>query len=104
MPAPRPYQLTNEDTIDLEEAQIRQLVLDAMDAWNRHDVRAFTRVYSDDAELTTVAGTTVRGRKAIDDHHLEIFVTTFKKSQLWPGEIKIRFLSPEIAIADIRWR
>ena len=103
MPVPKPYQLTNEDTIDLEEAQIRQLVLDAMEAWNRHDVRAFTRVYADDAELTTVIGTTVRGRKAIHDHHLEIFVTIFKKSRLTPGEVKIRFLSPEIAVADIRW-
>jgi uncharacterized protein (TIGR02246 family) len=103
MPAPRPYQVTHEDTIDLEEAQIRQLVLDAIEAWNRHDVRAFTRVYSDDAELTTVIGTTVRGRRAIHDHHAEIFETIFKKSHLTPGEIRIRFLSPEIAVADIRW-
>jgi uncharacterized protein (TIGR02246 family) len=103
MPAPRPYQVTHDDTIDLEEAQIRQLVLDAIEAWNRHDVRAFTRVYSDDAELTTVIGTTVRGRRAIHDHHAEIFETIFKKSHLTPGEIRIRFLSPEIAVADIRW-
>jgi uncharacterized protein (TIGR02246 family) len=60
-------------------------------------------VYADDAELTTVIGTTVRGRKAIHDHHAEIFETIFKKSHLAPGEIKIRFLSPEIVMADIRW-
>ena len=35
MPAPKPYQLAQDDTVDLEEAQIRQLVLDAMEAWNR---------------------------------------------------------------------
>jgi hypothetical protein len=58
MPAPTPYQLTSEDTIDLEEAQIRQLVLDRIEAQNRHNVRAFTLVYADDAELTPVIGTT----------------------------------------------
>ena len=102
MPALRD-QLTSEDTIDLEEAQIRQLVFDEMEAWNRHDVRAFIGVYSDDAELTTVIGTTVRGRKALYDHHAEIFETIFKKSHLTAGEIKVRFLSPEIAVVDIRW-
>jgi uncharacterized protein (TIGR02246 family) len=103
MPAPRPYPLMQEDTIDLEEAQIRQLALDAIEAWNRHDVRAFTRVYSDDAELTTVIGTTVRGRKAIHEHHAAIFATIFKKSRLTPGEIRVRFLSSEIAVVNVRW-
>ncbi len=103
MPAPRPYQLPQEDTVDLEEAQIRQLVFDATEAWNRHDVRAFTRVYSDDAELTTVTGTTVRGRKAIHEHHAGIFETIFKKSHLTPGAIRVRFLSPEIAVVDTQW-
>ncbi|MBZ5591883.1 MAG: SgcJ/EcaC family oxidoreductase [Acidobacteriia bacterium] len=103
MPAPTPYKLTHEDTIDLDEAQIRQLALDAVAAWNCHDVRAFTRVYADDADLTNVIGTTVRGRKAIHDHHAEIFETIFRKSHLEPGEIRVRFLSPEIAVVDIRW-
>lgn len=103
MPAPRPYQARLEDTVDLEEAQIRQLVFDATEAWNRHDVRASTRVYADDAELTTVIGTTVRGRKAIHEHHAEIFETIFKKSRLTPGEIRVRFLTPEIAVVDTRW-
>ena len=103
MPAPGPHQLAQDDTIDLEEAQIRQLVFDATEAWNRHDVRAFTRVYSDDAELTTVIGTTMCGRKGIHDHHAEIFKTIFKKSHLTPGAIKVRFLGPEIAVVDVRW-
>ena len=91
------------DTIDLEEAQIRQLALDAIEAWNRHDVRAFTRVYSDDAELTTVIGTTVRGGKPIHEHHSAIFETIFKKSHLTPSEIRVRFLSSEIAVVDTHW-
>ena len=103
MPAPGPYQLAPDDTIDLEEAQIRQLVFDATEAWNRHDVRAFTRVYSDDAEVNTVIGTTVRGRKAIHEHHSGIFKTIFNRSHLRPGAIKVRVLSPEIAVVDTQW-
>jgi len=101
---PAPYLATQEDTIDLDEAQIRQMVFDATEAWNRHDVRAFTRVYADDAELTTATGTTVRGRRAIHEHHMGIFATIFKQSRLTAGEIKVRFLSREIALVDTRWQ
>jgi len=103
MAAPLPYKLTQEDTIDLEEALIRQLVFDAIEAWNRHDARAFVRVYADDADLTSVIGTTVTGRKAISDHYAEIFETIFKKSRLEPDDLKIRFLSSSIAVVDVRW-
>jgi uncharacterized protein (TIGR02246 family) len=103
MPPAVPYKLTLEDTIDLEEALIRQLVFDAIGAWNRHDAAAFARVYADDADLTNVIGTTLHGRKAISDHHAQLFETIFKKSRLEPGEIKVRFLSASIAVMDVRW-
>src|SRR5690242_10471764 len=102
MPGPA-YNLAPEDTIDLEETQIRQLVFDAIEAWNRHDVRAFTRVYADDAELTNVMGQTFRGRTAIHDQHAEIFATIFKKSRLDASDIRVRFLSSAIASVDIGW-
>jgi uncharacterized protein (TIGR02246 family) len=103
MPVTQSYELTEDDTIDLEEEQIHKLVLEAMEAWNRHDAPGFTRVYSDDAELTTVTGSVVRGRQAIDEHYAEIFKTIFRKSEITARAVKVRFLSPDIAGVDIRW-
>ena len=98
-PAPK----ADDVTIGYEEYQIHEMVQDAMDAWNRHDVGAFIRVYAEDADLTTVTGTTVRGPEAIHDHHAQIFETIFKKSHITAGEIKVRFLSSDIASVDVRW-
>ena len=94
---------TGDVTISYEENQIRKLVQDALDAWNRHDVGGFVRVYAQDADVTTVIGTTVRGSEVIRDHYAQIFETIFKKSHITASEIKVRFLTSDIASVDIRW-
>jgi uncharacterized protein (TIGR02246 family) len=98
-----PAAKTDDITISYAENQIRELVQDAMDAWNRHDVSSFIRTYAQDADLTTVVGTSVRGPEAIRDHHTQIFETIFKKSHITAGEIKVRFLNSDIASVDVRW-
>jgi uncharacterized protein (TIGR02246 family) len=87
-----------------EEAQVRKLVCDAIEAWNEHDVRAYSQIYAEDAEITTVIGPTAHGRDAIYAHIAEVFETLFKKSHLIAKNIKVRFLRPEIAVVDVRWR
>jgi len=42
----------------LDEAQIRKLVTDGFEAWKEPDARAYSRLYADDADPTTVIGTT----------------------------------------------
>jgi uncharacterized protein (TIGR02246 family) len=37
-----------------------------VDAWNTHDVRAFGRLYADDADWVTVAGERHKGRVAVE--------------------------------------
>jgi uncharacterized protein (TIGR02246 family) len=89
---------------DLDEAQIRKLVTDVIEAWNEHDARAYSRHCADDADLTTVIGTTAHGREAIHAHIAEVFKSLFKKSHITAKTIWVRFLNPEIAVVDIRWQ
>src|SRR5512141_2399741 len=55
-------------------ADIIRSTADALkDAWNKHDAKAFTDAFTDDAEFTNVFGMVSRGRGEIERTHAFIF-------------------------------
>jgi uncharacterized protein (TIGR02246 family) len=74
-----------------------------MDAWNRHDAHAVAELFSEDADFTNVRGTHVRGRTAVEAFLVPIFAGAFKESHLKGGLRSLRFLMPDVAMADIDW-
>ena len=97
------HELTLDDTIDLEETQIRNLVSDALEAWNRRDVSAHSRIYAEDTQVTTVSGATASGRRAIDQLYARIFETIFKRPHIYATGVRVRFLKPNLAEVYVRW-
>jgi hypothetical protein len=61
---------------DQREIEGRMLV----DAWNRHDAKAFAAVFAEDADFTNWRGTGVSGRSNIEEFHAPMFATIFKNS------------------------
>jgi ketosteroid isomerase-like protein len=51
-----------------------------MDAWNRHDAKAFAAVFSEDADFTNWRGEGASGRSKIEAFHAPMFATIFKNS------------------------
>jgi uncharacterized protein (TIGR02246 family) len=86
-----------------DEAKIKQVLADFTTAWNRHDAKAFSNVFTDDADLTNVRGQSYHGKSEIETHHEPIFATRFKDSFMKIGEIKIRFIKPDVASLDALW-
>lgn len=86
-----------------DEKAIHLLVADFMDAWNQHDAHAFAETFTDDADFTNVRGDSAHGRRAVEDFHTPIFATRFKNTHITADEVKIRFLSSNLASADVRW-
>lgn len=74
-----------------------------MDAWNQHDAHAFAGTFAEDADFTNVRGDSAHGRKAVEDFHAPTFATRFKNTHQTADDVKIRFLTPDIASVDIRW-
>jgi uncharacterized protein (TIGR02246 family) len=50
------------------------------DAWNRHDMRAFGRLFHEDGVWVLWTGQIWTGRKAIEEGHAEVHRTVFRNS------------------------
>lgn len=86
-----------------DEEAIIQVLTDFTIAWNSHDAKALSNVFTDNADLTNVRGQTYHGKTEIETHHKPIFLTRFKDSFLKIDETKIRFIKSDVAALDALW-
>jgi uncharacterized protein (TIGR02246 family) len=84
-----------------DEARLRAIVAAQVAAWNVGDAKAFSAPFADDGSFTNIRGSVFYGHQAFEDRHVEIFSTFFKGSKLAMSVSKIRFVRPDVAIADI---
>jgi uncharacterized protein (TIGR02246 family) len=78
-----------------------------MDAWNHHDAKAFAAEFSEDADFANRRGTGARlavRRSKIEEFHAPMLATICSKSHQEYTEIKTRFIPPDVAAVDGRWR
>lgn len=74
-----------------------------VDAWNKHDAKAFAAAFAEDADFTNVIGIGASGRSKIEEFHAPVFATIFKNSHQGHTDIRIRFIRPDVAAVDVRW-
>ena len=86
-----------------DEKPIQQLVFVFVGAWNKHDVHAFAETFAEDADFTNVRGIRAHGRGAIERFHAPVFETIFKQSHQTTTDVRIRFLTSNVASVDVRW-
>src|SRR5215470_7523215 len=84
-----------------EEVAVRGLIDAFVNAWNAGDGEAFARPFAEDADFTAIHGLRARGRESIARAHSEIFATTYKGTKLSPTVESVRFLRPDVAVADV---
>lgn len=85
-------------------ADIIRSTADALkDAWNKHDAKAFTDAFTDDAEFTNVFGMVSRGRGEIERTHAFIFEGFLKDSRWTKSDVTVRMIEPGVASVDVRW-
>jgi uncharacterized protein (TIGR02246 family) len=89
---------------ETDEHAIHAVMDRFMDAWNHHDAKAFAAVFSEDADFTNVRGVGASGRPKIEAFHAPVFATIFSKSHQEYTDIKTRFLRPDVAAVDVRWK
>jgi uncharacterized protein (TIGR02246 family) len=86
-----------------DEAAIRDVQREQADAWNRHDATAYARLFTEDGDVVNVLGWWWRGRTQIESKLRSAFVFVFHESRLTITETSVRFLTPTIAVAHVRW-
>ena len=84
------------------DAQAISIVLQqAVDGWNSGDGQAYAAVFEEDADYITFGGTHTQGRQAIAGEHQQLFDTVLRGSRLRLDMTRLRFLHPDIAIAQL---
>jgi uncharacterized protein (TIGR02246 family) len=86
-----------------DEKGIKQALTGFVEAWNHHDAKAFSMVFAEGADFTNVRGMSAHGRTEVERFHGPRFATNFKDSNQKITEIKIRFITPDVAAVDARW-
>ncbi|MGA2634837.1 MAG: SgcJ/EcaC family oxidoreductase [Terracidiphilus sp.] len=98
-----PAALIGQSGGEADEQSIRNVMDRFIDAWNRHDAKAWTAEFSEDADFTNVRGVGASGRADIEQFHARVFATVFKNSNQKYTDIKTRFIRPDVAAVDVHW-
>ena len=84
-----------------DEVSIRKLIDGLVAGWNAQDGNAFARQFAPDADFTNVMGLRAHGRELIARGHDELFATVFQGTTLTPAIEQVRFLRPDVAVAEV---
>ncbi len=84
-----------------DEAAIQQLMSELTEAWNRGDADAFGARYRADGTFTNVNGTFHVWRNEFNRRHAEVFAGPLKGTTLSLAPRLLRFVRPDVAIADV---
>lgn len=97
-----------------DEEQVRNAVSGMAEAWNRHDMEAFGKLFAADADYVNVGGKWTKGRRAIQINHAYLHGTIpvdtqdvdvprklygiFKTTTIRSTQIDVRFLRRDVAV------
>ena len=88
---------------DRDEAEIRSVETRQAHAWNRHDAKAYADLFAEDGDVVNVVGWWWKGRAEIEAKLTAAFAFVFRDSTLTITDVQVRFLSPELGLAHVRW-
>jgi uncharacterized protein (TIGR02246 family) len=86
-----------------DEAEIRELEKRQQEAWNQHDAKAYASLFTDDGEIVNVIGWWWKGRAEIEKKLTDAYAFVFRESVLTVTDVQVKFLTPEIAVAHVKW-
>ena len=96
-----PGSLYAQDGRAAEEAAIRENVKQMESGWNTKSGALFAKPFAEDADYVVINGMYIKGRKAIEAGHQQIFDTIYKDTTLTLNVKQIRFLRPDVAVAHV---
>ncbi|GAU70892.1 hypothetical protein SSP35_23_00820 [Streptomyces sp. NBRC 110611] len=92
------------NNVDVNDIEVRA-VFDAMEAaWAGSDAEAFGRVFSHDAEFTSVRADHYHGSEQIASAHGRLFATVYAGTRLQVTVRCVTRLRPDIAVAHVENR
>jgi uncharacterized protein (TIGR02246 family) len=91
----------------VDEEAIRAVLAAYEEAWNRHDMAAWGRLFADDVDYVNRAGGLWQGNRANVAGHEAVHAMLRAQGQkmTWSAQVeKISFLAPDIALIHATWK
>jgi len=85
----------------IDQSEIQTLLDEMIDAWKRGDASAYGARFLPDGTFTNVNGEFYVGREQFDLRHADVFRGIFRGTALAMTMNKLRFVRPDVAVADI---
>ncbi len=98
-----PFALIDTAGNDGDQRAIKSIEASWESAWNRHDMKALGALVAEDIDFVTVAGNWLKGRAEFEKHHVRVHEMQFKDSVWTAGDVRIRFLKPDVAVVHVNW-
>ena len=86
-----------------DELGIRAVEQGLAGAWSAHDIGRFAAFFTPQADVVNVLGWWWTSRTEMQAKLGAAFRSVFRDSQLHIDKVAVRFLSPTIAVAHVRW-
>ena len=84
-----------------DQGEIQALLDELNDAWKRGDASAYGARFLPDGTFTNVNGEFYLGREEFHRRHADVFRGIFRGTALAMAMNKLRFVRPDVAVADI---
>ena len=84
-----------------DEQTIQKVPDDFSGAWNRHDMKAYSDLFTEDADVVVINGKHMKGRNEIFTYHDGLHKGAFKERTLTARWKDLRFIGADVAIGHI---
>lgn len=84
-------------------AAIQRVESAQQDAWNHHDAKAYSSLFTEDCNVVNVLGWWWKGRPELESKLAAAFAFVFHDSTLTITKVDVRFPAPDIAVAHVEW-
>src|ERR1043166_9340587 len=96
-------QVALSDSSEEDTKAVRDLEKKQEEAWNRHDPKAYVSLFSEDGDCVNVVGWRWKGRAEIEKKLTAAYAYVFQESILTVTDVEVKFPTPDVAIAHVRW-
>jgi uncharacterized protein (TIGR02246 family) len=82
-----------------EERAIRETVREMQATWNRHDMKAYAALLTEDADWVNIVGMWWQGKTDVYRAHEAFHETSFRNVSIHVDHVSVRKLSADVAVA-----
>ena len=86
-----------------DEARIRGIEQEQASAWNAHDIARYAALFAPGANTVNVLGWWWKSRDELQAKLGAAHRSVFRDSRLTITNVELRFISPAVAVAHVRW-